>query len=197
MSHGPDLLLVNANVRTMDPARPRAGAVAVAGGRIAGGGDDAAGAAGGGRAREVIDLKGATLIPGFHDAHNHMAGFGLSLSEVDLRAGRLDEIYARIAARAATQPAGAWIIGAGYDQTKTGAHPHRDDLDKVAPGHRVWLKHTSGHMCVVNSLVLRDLGLEAAARPVDGGRIAADGLGRPTGLLEERAQALVGALVLP
>src|SRR6201996_4155559 len=146
MSHGPDLLLVNANVRTMDPARPRAGAVAVAGGRIAGGGDDAAGAAGGGRAREVIDLKGATLIPGFHDAHNHMIGYGLSLTEVDLRAGSLAEIYARIAARAASTPAGEWIIGAGYDQTRTGAHPDRDALDQAAPRHRVWLKHTSSHM---------------------------------------------------
>jgi hypothetical protein len=197
MPSAPDLLFVNARVRTMDPARPRAAAVAVTGGRISGVGDDPAEAAGGGRAAEVIDLGGATLIPGFHDAHNHMAGFGLSLSEVDLRAGRLDQLYARVQARAATLPAGAWIIGAGYDQTRTGAHPHRDELDQVAPGHRVWLKHTSGHMCVVNSLVLRDLGLDASAPEVDGGRVAADAGGRPTGLLEERAQELVGGLVLP
>jgi predicted amidohydrolase YtcJ len=197
MPSAPDLLFVNARVRTMDPARPRAAAVAVTGGRISGVGDDPAEAAGGGRAAEVIDLGGATLIPGFHDAHNHMAGFGLSLSEVDLRAGRLDQLYARIQARAATLPAGAWIIGAGYDQTRTGAHPHRDELDQVAPGHRVWLKHTSGHMCVVNSLVLRDLGLDASAPELDGGRVAADAGGRPTGLLEERAQELVGGLVLP
>ncbi len=197
MPSAPDLLFVNARVRTMDPARPRAAAVAVTGGRISGVGDDPAEAAGGGRAAEVIDLGGATLIPGFHDAHNHMAGFGLSLSEVDLRAGRLDQLYARVQARAATLPAGAWIIGAGYDQTRTGAHPHRDELDQVAPGHRVWLKHTSGHMCVVNSLVLRDLGLDASAPELDGGRVAADAGGRPTGLLEERAQELVGGLVLP
>src|ERR1700761_5087482 len=153
MPYAPDLLLVNANVLTMDPARPRASAVAVAGGRIAGVGDDAAEAAGGARARDVLDLKGATLIPGFHDAHNHMIGFGLSLTEIDLRVGSLDELYARVAARASATPAGEWIIGAGYDQTRRGAHPHRDALDRVAPGHRVWLKHTSSHMCVVSSLV--------------------------------------------
>ena len=90
-----------------------------------------------------------------------MIGFGLSLTEIDLRVDSLDELYARVAARAAATPAGEWIIGAGYDQTKTGAHPHRDVLDRVAPGHRVWLKHTSSHMCVVNSLVLRDLGIDA------------------------------------
>ena len=93
-----------------------------------------------------------------------MIGFGLSLTEIDLRVGTLAEIYARVAARAAATPAGEWIIGAGYDQTKTGAHPDRDALDRIAPGHRVWLKHASSHMCVVNSLVLRDLGIDATPR---------------------------------
>jgi predicted amidohydrolase YtcJ len=202
MSYAPDLLLVNANVLTMDPARPRAAAVAVAGGQIVGVGDDAAQAAGGGPgsagAGTVIDLKGATLVPGFHDAHNHMIGFGLSLTEVDLRVDSLDELHARVAARAAATPPGEWIIGAGYDQTKTGgAHPHRDALDRIAPRHRVLLKHTSSHMCVVNSLVLRDLGIDAVAPHVDGGRVAPDASGRPTGLMEERAQELVFDLTRP
>jgi hypothetical protein len=197
MPHAPDLLLVNAVVRTMDPARPRAAAVAVTGGRITEVGDDAAALAAGTRPANVIDLKGATLIPGFHDAHNHMIGYGLSLTEIDLRVGSLAEIYDRVAARAAETPAGEWIIGAGYDQTRTGPHPDRDALDKIAPGHRVWLKHTSSHLCVVNSLVLRDLGIDASAPAVDGGRVAADADGRPTGLLEERAQELVGNLTRP
>jgi len=197
MPYAPDLLLVNANVLTMDPARPRATAVAVAGGRIVAVEDDAPDLASGVAAENVVNLRGATLIPGFHDAHNHMIGFGLSLTEIDLRVGALDELYARVAAKAAATQAGEWIIGAGYDQTKTGAHPHRDVLDRIAPGHRVWLKHTSGHMCVVNSLVLRDLGIDGTALDVDGGRVAADASGRPTGLMEERAQELVGNLTRP
>src|SRR5258708_605850 len=144
MPSEPELLLVNANVLTMDPGRPRARAVAVAGGRVAGVYDGEPEMS----AREVIDLRGLTLIPGFHDAHNHMIGFGLALTEIDLRVGTLDELYAGVAARAATTPAGEWIVGSGYDQTRTGAHPHRDVLDAIAPGHRVWLKHTSSHMCV-------------------------------------------------
>ena len=192
-----DLALVNANVLTMDPARPRASAVAIAGGRIEAldASLDRLNEAG-----RVVDLHGATVLPGFHDAHNHMVGFGMSLAEVDLRSpavGSLDELYAAVARRAETTAPGDWVIGAGDDQNKLGAHPHRDALDRAAPGRRVWLRHTSGHMCVVNSLVLAELDLEAAATEFPGGRVATDDDGRPTGLLEERAQLLVGSLVYP
>jgi len=195
-----DLTLVNANVLTMDPdpsARPRASTVAIAGGRIEALDASTGVPAGSGR---VVDLRGATVLPGFHDAHNHMVGFGMSLAEVDLRSsavGSLDELYAAIARRAETTAPGDWVIGAGYDQNKLGAHPNRDALDRAAPGRRVWLRHTSGHMCVVNSPVLAALGLDAAATEYPGGRVATDSGGRPTGLLEERAQLLVGSLVYP
>ena len=155
MPPGADLLLVNGNVLTMDPARPRATAVAVSGGRIVGVYDGQPDLSG----KNLVDLKGATLIPGFHDAHNHMIGFGLTLTEVDLRVTSLDELYERVARRAKQTAAGEWVVGSGYDQTKTGGHPHRGVLDEIAPGRRVWLKHTSGHMCVVSSLVLADLGI--------------------------------------
>jgi len=191
-----DLLLVNANVLTMDPARPRARSVAVAGGRIV-----ALDAGPAGRpAGEVIDLRGATVLPGFHDAHNHMAWFGLTLTEIDLRfttVGSRDDLYAAVAGRAAQTEPGGWVVGSGYDQNKIGAHPDRDALDRVAPGRRVWLRHTSGHMCVVNSQVLADLGMDARPVEVPGGKVATDAAGRPTGLLEERAQELVGSLVHP
>jgi predicted amidohydrolase YtcJ len=188
-----DVLLVNANVLTMDPARPRAAAVSVTGGRVTGVHPGAAGA----KARTVLDLRGATLLPGFHDAHNHMIGFGLALTEVDLRVTSLDKLYQRVAERAAATPEGGWVVGSGYDQTKTGGHPSRDLLDTVAPGRRVWLHHASRHMCVVSSLVLADLGIGEVAPHVAGGRVAADASGRPTGLLEERAQELVDSLTRP
>jgi len=190
-----DLALVNANVLTMDPDRPRATAVGIAHGRITALDEIPPGAA------HVVDLRGATVLPGFHDAHNHMIGFGMSLGEVDISSppiGSLDELYAAIARRAETTEPGEWVIGSGYDQNKLGGHhPDRDALDRAAPGRRVWLRHTSGHMCVVNSLVLADLGIEEAGTEIPGGRVATDSGGRPTGLLEERAQLLVGSLVYP
>ena len=190
-----DLALVNANVLTMDPSRPLAASVAVAGGRITALDEIPPGA------ERVVDLRGATVLPGFHDAHNHMIGFGMSLGEVDIGSppvGSLDELYEAIARRAEATAPGEWVIGSGYDQNKLGGHhPHRDALDRAAPGRRVWLRHTSGHMCVVNSLVLADLSIDTAATEVPGGRVATDSGGRPTGLLEERAQLLVGSLVYP
>jgi predicted amidohydrolase YtcJ len=191
-----DLALVNANVLTMDPARPRASAVALTGGRI----EALATSAAGLTADQVVDLHGATLLPGFGDAHNHMIGFGRSLAEIDLSSppiGSLDELYAAVAGRAETTAPGDWVTGSGYDQNKIGAHPDRDALDRAAPGRLVWLRHTSGHMAVVNSPVLAALGLDAAATDVPGGRVDTYPDGRPNGLLEERAQALVGTLVYP
>ena len=195
-----DLLLVNANVLTMDPTAPRVSSVAITGGLVTAVGTDLPA-----RevinlpAREVIDLGGATVLPGFHDAHNHMAWFGLTLTEIDLRAaaaGSLGDLYAAVAARAQAVSDG-WVIGSGYDQNKIGGHPDRDGLDRAAPGRRVWLRHTSGHMCVVSSAVLADLGLADHGMQVPGGTVVTDPAGRPTGLLQERAQELVGDLVHP
>src|SRR3984957_4308673 len=148
----------------MDPARPRATAVAITGDRISGLPDHPAEV----RAGQVIDLRGATLLPGFHDAHNHMAWFGGALAEAGLGRGTRDELSAAVPRQAEGTAPGDWVIGSGYDQKKTGAHPDRDALDRAAPGRRVWLRHTSGHMCGVDSLVLADLGLDAAATDLPG-----------------------------
>lgn len=181
-----DLLLTNAEFVTLD--RP-ASAIAIIGDRIVATEEVPAG--------EVVDLGGATVTPGFHDAHNHMAWFGLTLGEVDCRVDSLDELYAAIGTAATGAPADAWVVGYGYDQNKCGDHPNRDGLDRVAGGRRVWVKHTSGHMCVVNSPVLQDLGIDQRPVEVDGGLVVADVDGRPTGLLQEQAQALINPLVLP
>lgn len=169
-------------------------ALAVHHGRIVALGDDAREVL----ARRRIDLGGAAVVPGFHDAHNHLAWFGMTLDELPLGAENVrtvDDVYAAVAARAAEVPPGSWIIGSGYDQNKlVGGHPSADALDRAAPGHRVWLKHTSGHMCVVNSAVLTELDLDHVP---DGGDVVRDAAGRPTGLLREQAQLLLQPLVYP
>lgn len=183
-----DLLLTNARVRTLDGDRV-APAVAIWRDRVVALEDVPA--------LRTVDLGGAVVTPGFHDAHNHMAWYGLSLAEVDLRVGSLDALYEAVAARAAETGPDEWIVGAGYDDNKTGGHPTRAGLERVAPGRKVWLKHTSGHMCVVSRAVLAELGIAEAAVEVPGGLVVTDQDGRPTGLLQEQAQQLLGPLVLP
>ncbi|HET6636846.1 MAG TPA: amidohydrolase [Streptomyces sp.] len=190
-----DLKLTNARIRTVDADRPLARTLGVLAGRIVGLDEDVAGLP----ARTTLDCRGAAVVPGFADAHNHMAWFGQSLDEVDLSgAGTLDALCDAVAERAAALPADAWVVGAGYDDTVMGGHPHRSALDRAGGGRPVWLKHRSGHMCAVNSSVLATAGvLDGTAREPDGGVVVRDADGAPTGLLQERAQELVTALVLP
>lgn len=189
-----DTLWHGGRVLTMDRSRPVASHVVTWRGRIlAVGGEELADVP----VRERVDLRGRTVLPGLHDAHQHMAWFGRTLGEVDLTPSSvsdLDELYATVADVAATSE--GWVIGWGYDQGPLGAHPTRAQLDRVAPGRPVWLKHTSGHMGVASSALL-DLTRLREEREVDGGRVVRDADGEPTGLLEEGAMSLVQELLVP
>src|SRR4029078_8429204 len=99
------------------------------------------------RARRVISLRGRTVVPGFHDAHNHMPSFGMGLGQVPLASppiASVDDILRAIKARAATQPPRTWVIGGGYDQNKLaeGRHPRAAEPDAVGPHHLVRLRPT-------------------------------------------------------
>ena len=193
-----DVIFEGGNLLTMDSARPRASGLAVLHGRIVAVGDDLSRHL---RAERVVNLEGRTVVPGFHDAHNHMPSFGMGLSDVPLASppiGSVDDILRAVKARAAAMPRGSWVIGGGYDQNKLaeGRHPTAAELDSVAPDHLVWLRHNSGHMCVVGGRVLDAIGIDRVPAP-EGGVVERDRAGRPTGLLQEQAQALVRALVYP
>ncbi|MFJ5679691.1 amidohydrolase [Streptomyces sp. NPDC093097] len=191
-----DLLVRNARIHTLDEQRPMARALGVLHGRVVGLDEDVEHLA----AARVLDAGGATVVPGFNDAHCHTAWFGLTLSQLDLSGARdPEEVHAAVAAHAARLPDGAWVVGAGLRPGDMGGrHPHRDALDRAAGGRPVWLKHASGHACVVNSPVLRAAGaLEPGFADPPGGVVGRDADGRPNGLLEETAQRLVQDQVLP
>ncbi len=181
---------------TFDAAHPEVDAIGVLHGRIVAVGEGAMTAP----ARETIHLDGAVCFPGFHDAHAHTVGYGLSLTELDLSTPpirTLDELYGAVAARAATMGADDVVVGRGYDQNKLGGrHPERGALDVAGGGRPVWLTHTSGHMCTVSSAALERIGA-VIDQEIDGGRVVRDAAGAPTGLLEERAQVLAQRLCLP
>lgn len=139
----PRAVYLNANVHTMDPARPRAEAFVVEGGRFVAVGSNADAIAAAGPDAERIDLRGMTVLPGLIDAHGHMAGLGaLGLGMLDLRLARsYDEVVAMVAARARITPPGEWIVGRGWSQAYWAdqAFPTAADLDAVAPHNPVYL----------------------------------------------------------
>ena len=194
----PDFVLENANVVTVDDRQPRASSIAVVGDRIVGVGGRYAFAATGARS---IDLDGATVVPGFNDAHNHMNAFGATLNEVALQPDHVSsvaDIVEAIGRKVADTPDGVWVVGTGYDDNKLSErrHPTSRELDQVSPRNPVLLNHTSGHFCVVNSAAM-DLANIGTADVPEGGKVALDEHGRPNGLLEEQAQTLVRSLLHP
>ncbi|MBU2643426.1 amidohydrolase [bacterium] len=197
-----DLILTAGNIITINPACPRAEAVAVKNGRIQAVGSAADMEQLRGRQTEVINLKGRTVVPGFNDAHNHMISFGLKLQMVLLdypRVKTIQDLIQALKTRAATQKPDSWIRGAGYDNNKLpgGHHPTRWELDQVSTDHYIVLQHTSGHMCTVNSKALALLGIDKNTPDPEGGHIDRDAKGEATGLLEEKAQNLVSSQFFP
>ena len=109
-----------------------------------------------------MDLKGATLLPGFIDPHSHFGMVSNTMGQVDLNpepVGKIKNIADILQSLKEYKekneiPDGEWIFGWGYDdgQLEEKRHPTKEDIDKVLPNNPVYLQHTSGHMGVANSL---------------------------------------------
>jgi predicted amidohydrolase YtcJ len=187
-----DLLITGGRVRTMDPVRPAAAAVGVWAGRIVGFDDDVAGLP----AARTIDLDGAVVFPGFVDAHTHLTWTGVASGLVDLSGCRSKDAVLDAVARAAGEaPDGGWVDLAGYDQRPLGGHLSWQDLEKAAPGRKVFITHVSGHACLVSRSVLDMIPDDEYAAAPPGAETADDGT--PTGLFTEDAMALPRAARLP
>jgi len=188
---GPDLILYNANIMTVDPAQPNAQAVAIAAGRFlaVGSNDDIRGMSKPGVRQ--LDIGGKTIVPGFIDAHTHPSYAGIRhLRWVDCDLRSIADIQNAIRARAAKTPPGDWIIGFKYDDTKTkeGRKLTREDLDAAAPQHPVFIEHRGGHTAYVNSLALKRVEIADSISDPPGGKYDRDpSTGRLTGGLRENA----------
>ncbi|GEO96903.1 amidohydrolase [Kocuria turfanensis] len=193
-----DLILDDADIITLEEARPRARRVGVLHGRIVGFDEELDGCT----AELTVPLGGAAVVPGFIDAHCHTTWWGLGLSAVDLEPARgLEEIYALLEAeveRLADQPE-AWINGTGYNHKHHGGLlPDIERLDAITGDRPLYLRHVSGHLSITNTATLRLVGALAPdfEDPV-GGAVLRGPDGRPTGVVEESAQSLVQSLLLP
>jgi hypothetical protein len=185
-----DLILVDGNVLTQDPRRPRAEAVAVGQGRIQAVGASERLLALKTSKTRVLSLSGQTVAPGFIDAHLHLRALAESLVTVGLGpddgVASLADLKARIRTQAQALPAHTWIRASGYDENDLAEQrsPTRWDLDEAAPNHPVKLTHRSGHAHVLNSLALRMVGLSKDAPEPEGGLMERNwDTAEPSGLL--------------
>jgi predicted amidohydrolase YtcJ len=184
-----DLVLKNANVVTMDAARPSAGLVAVEGDTIScvGPGDELASVVGAGT--KVIDCEGKAVLPGFNDAHLHLFSMVRKLLSLDLSPASvrsIADIKEKIREKAQNFLPGTWLSGTGYDEFYlTEQHgPNRWDLDEAAPDHPVVLSHRSLHEAVLNTLALKLAGITVATEEPKGTRIERDpATGQPNGIV--------------
>jgi predicted amidohydrolase YtcJ len=195
----PELVLYRANILTVDPLRPRASAVAIADGRFLAVGDDAAVRGLAGPRTAQVDLEGRTVVPGFIDAHAHPASAGrLHLRRVDCDLRSLAAIRDALRQRAGRTPAGQWVLGFKYDDTKTeeGRPLTRQDLDAAAPGHPVFVAHRGGHTGYANSMAFQRAGVSEQTPDPPGGHFDRDpDTRRLTGQVRERARAAIEAAI--
>jgi predicted amidohydrolase YtcJ len=178
------VILENGIVRTLDRTLPLAGALAIAGDRVAGGvGTHETALA----SPDVVDLGGRCVVPGFTDSHTHFPTWAIAQQEVRLEgATSIDEALARVGAAAAAVPPGTWLRGRGWrsGDWRPAAVPTRQALDAVTGDVPTALLSRDSHTLWVNSAALAraDGDLE-----VPGGVVSRDDAGRPTGVLGEEA----------
>jgi predicted amidohydrolase YtcJ len=196
----PDILYVDADIYTQ--AMPaRAQAMAVREGRVIaiGSNDDIRKLKG--SHTQVVDLGGHFVMPGFNDAHLHLAAGGFQHYEVDLIGSRsLQEMQQRIAEHAKVLAPGEWIVGGGWDHTLWAEQilPTRQDLDAVTGEHPAFLSRVDGHISIANTAALKAAGITANTPDPQGGKIDHDAQGQPTGIIrEDPAMTLVWAKIPP
>jgi predicted amidohydrolase YtcJ len=196
-----DLVLLNGNIYTVNQKMPHAEAVAVKGDRIVFVGTNAAAKPYQGPNTRVVDLHGATVVPGMTDAHYHFLGVGQREMNLNLEGlTSLEDFLAKVKERVDKARPGEWITGRGWIETfwKGQAFPTRWDLDRISPNNPVILGRADGHGAVANSLALKAGSVTKDTKDPFGGQILRDKeTGEPTGMLLDNAQGLVRRQVPP
>jgi predicted amidohydrolase YtcJ len=210
----PDLVVFNAKVYTMDSASPRAEAFATSGGRFVAVGRTADIKGLVRKGTQTFDAKQMTIVPGFTDCHNHAGGSTLLYETLvgnpfEVEFVTIASIIDKLRTKARATPAGTWVEGYFFDDTKLKDKRPLTvrDLDQVSTEHPVAVHHRGGHTSFYNSKALelariskdtpnppggtfdRDANGELNGRVTDRARGVFNGVGqRPTLTAEQRAQ---------
>jgi predicted amidohydrolase YtcJ len=193
-----DLVLVNGKIYTVDNSRPLASALAARGGRILFVGSDAEARALANPATQVIDLRGATVVPGIIDAHAHLLSLGNTLLRVNLAGSTsYGEVIDRVKASAKDVKPGEWILGRGWDQNRwpTKEFPTHEALSSAFPKNPVVLTRIDGHVSLANAKAMELAGVSAATTDPEGGRIIRASSGSPRGVFIDNAQGLIARAI--
>lgn len=189
---GPPLLIVNADVRTMDSQATAAQAIAIDGGVLleVGPADIAAKYT----TSEVVDAGGRLVLPGFIDAHRHLSLEALHPIWVDLSGATDAETIVERLRRATEAPGSGWIRGCQWNSLEV--RLSRDDLDEVGTDRPILVACVSLHRGLVSTAGIDELGLAASTEDPAGGRFGRDASGMPNGLLREAAWGLAHAATM-
>ena len=147
---------------------------------------------------KIVDLDGHFVMPGFNDAHMHLASAGLEKMNVNMVGAKtLDEFRDRLRAKVEAAGPAEWVVGEGWDETlwPVKVLPTRWDLDEVSGNHPVYLERVDGHIGVANTRALQLASVTVASRDPEGGKIDRDDSGTPNGILREKAQEAVQAVI--
>jgi len=189
-----ELIIINANVRTMAPAQPKAEAIAVSGGEIIAVGSTKSIRAMAGEGTKIIDAGGRLVIPGFNDAHVHFAAIGNLFSSIDLRDLKSPKEFTEKFARYTRfLPKGRWILGSGWDNRSWVPNdpPTRALVDEQTPENPVFVYNADAHSAFANGRALEIAGIDKNTKDPFGGVIFRDSAGEPTGVLRGSAMAMV------
>jgi len=190
----PDLIVVNADIRTSDPAVKNANAIAIENGKfIAIGGNDEISQLSDSNT-VVINAEGKTILPGFIDSHTHLSSGSKIVTGINLTGIREKSVWLdMIAQRVKTMEPGEWLLGGRWDYTfENKGLPSRWELDSVSPNNPVALSDIDGHSMWVNSLAIEEANIRANSEVPLGGQILINQLsGEPNGILLEGAMELI------
>ncbi len=184
---------LNGNIYTVNKDFARAQAFAVKGGHFLAVGTNAKIRQYIGPRTKVVNLKGATVLPGLWDAHLHFNSVGTSLMEINAFNRPKADIIADVGTAVAKLDPGVWVRGWGWNQVywDPQVFPTAADLDPVSPDNPVILSRVDGHAAWVNSKALELNGITKDTPDVEGGQIVRDDDGNPTGVFIDNAMGLI------
>jgi len=189
----PELIVINADIRTADPIRMRASAFAIEAGKFTAVGTNEEILKLVEPNTRVLDAEGKSVLPGFIDSHTHLSSGAKIVTGINLTGIREKSVWLdMIKKRVQTMEPGEWLLGGRWDHTfENKGLPTRWELDNVSPNNPVALSDIDGHSMWVNSLAIEKANLKADSEVPMGGQILLDESGVPNGILLEGAMELI------